>query len=62
MMYFIWNKKFKDSVITFMLCRWFEKQTKVRYFDKQGDRDYAQEINAFWKYILKKSNFQANIS
>ena len=46
----------------------FSKQTSVQnrvhnvnkhiivnwFYIKQGDRDDAQEINAFWKYILKK--------
>ena len=38
----------------------FSKMKKMK--KKQGDRDDAQEINAFWKYILKKINYQANIS
>ena len=33
-----------------------------RKIEKQGDRDDAQEINAFWKKINNNNNYQANIS
>ena len=47
--YICWNVQFLYSETVQIYSRADWKKTKTK---KQGDRDDAQEITAFWKYII----------
>ena len=61
----IWKQnKYKQFLYKDELCHLFtwkiQKNKKKQNKTKQGDRDDAQEITAFWKYILFNRNSLSN--